>query len=265
MRFFSFFTNAFKHFSLEYALSSLKSLDFKAVELWCKGQHVTPYDSEVQLAMIKDMITSRGFEVSALSAHLDYITSNRELREENIRKFERVISMAEIFDVGLVVTASGYLHGKAPSKEMETRFLDALERLAGCAEDNNVTIALEPEPEKFLRTPSQVVRYIEATGSDAVKTVCDLSHAIALNMTPMEFISEMQDYLVHVHVDDALYGEHPHRHLIPGEGDVDYRSVFTFLEDIKYGGWLSIELNQHTQYPRQAAEKALNYLKEVLG
>ncbi len=265
MKFFSFFTNAFKNFSLEYALDSLKKLDFKAVELWCKGQHVTPYDCEEQVAMVKDMIASRGFEISALSAHLDYITPNKELREENIRKFERVITLAKMFDVGLVITASGYLHGRPPSKAMEVRFLDALERLAGCAEENNVTIALEPEPEKFLRTPSKVVRYIESTGSDAIGTVCDLSHAIALNMTPMEFITEMQDYLVHVHVDDARYGEHPHRHLIPGEGDVNYRDLFTFLEDIKYDGWLSMELNQHIQYPRQAAEEAMKYLKGVLG
>jgi sugar phosphate isomerase/epimerase len=264
VRLFSFFTNAFKHFSLEYALDSLKSLDFKAVELWCKGQHVTPYDCEEQVAMIRGMIASRGLSVSALSAHLDYITSNKELREENIRKFKRVISLARMFDVALVVTASGYLHGRHPSRRMEKRFLDALERLTGYAEENKVTLALEPEPEKFLRTPAQAVKYIEFIGSDAVKTVCDLSHAIALNMTPMEFISEMQDYLAHVHVDDAKYGEHPHRHLIPGEGDVNYRELFTFLQDIKYKGWLSLELNQHTQHPEQAAREAIRYLRRVL-
>lgn len=264
MKYFSFFTNAFKHFSLEYALDSLKNLDFKAVELWCKGQHVTPYDCGEQVAVIKNMIASRGMEISAFSAHLDYITPNKELREENIRKFEMVISLARMFDVGLVITASGYLHGKPPTKEMEVLFLNALERLAGCAEDKKVTIALEPEPEKFLRTPSQAVRYIEATGSDTVKTVCDLSHAIALNMTPKEFISEMQDYLAHIHVDDARYGEHPHRHLIPGEGDINYGELFDFLKDIKYDGWLSMELNQHTQYPRQAAEEAMRFLREVM-
>jgi sugar phosphate isomerase/epimerase len=264
MKYYSFFTNAFKHFSLEYALDHLSSLNLRAVELWCKGQHVTPYDCEEQVRRVREMIASRSMEVSALSAHLDYITSNRELREENIRKFERVISLARLFDVRLVVTASGYLHGKPPSREMERRFLDALERLAGHAEDSRVTIALEPEPEKFLRTPEQAVSYIQAVGSDAVKTVCDLSHAIALNMTPMEFISKMQEYLVHVHVDDARYGEHPHRHLIPGEGDVNYRELFRYLEDIGYEGWLSLELNQHTQYPRQAAEEAMRFLEGVL-
>ncbi len=265
MKFYSFFTNAFKHFSLEYALNALSSLDVRAVELWCKGQHVTPYDCEEQVCMIKKMIASRGMEVSALSAHLDYITANKELREENVRKFERVISLARLFDVDTVITASGYLHGRPPSGEMEKRFLNALERLAGHAEDSRVTIALEPEPEKFLRTPEQAVSYIQAIGSDAVKTVCDLSHAIALNMTPMDFISKMQDYLAHVHVDDAKYGEHPHRHLIPGEGDVNYEDLFTYLEDIGYDGWLSLELNQHTQYPRQAAEQAVKFLREVLG
>lgn len=264
MRYLSFFTNAFKHYSLEYALDSLGGLNYRGVELWCKGQHVTPYDSEERAARIRAMASSRGLRIVALSAHLDYITPNPELREENIRKFKRVIALAPWFDTRLVLTSSGYLHGKPPSKGMERRFLDALERLAGYAEKKKVTIGLEPEPEKFLRTPGQVVEYIEDIGSPALKAVCDLSHAIALNMTPVEFITEMQEHLVHVHLDDARYGETPHRHLIPGEGDVDYQSLFTFLEDIGYPGWLSVELNQHTEYPREAAEKAMRFLTGVL-
>lgn len=264
MKRFSFFSNAFKHYSLEYALECLKALNYKAVELWCKGQHVTPYDCDEQVAKVRALISSRGIGVSALSAHLDYITPNRELREENIRKFKGVIDLAPKFKVRLVLTSSGYLHGKPPSKAMERRFLSAMERLSSYAEEKKVTIALEPEPEKFLRTPKQVVEYIEGIGSPALKAVCDLSHAIALNMTPVEFISEMQEYLAHIHVDDARYGEHPHKHLIPGEGDVDYQGLFAFLEDINYSGWLSVELNQHTEYPREAAQKAIKFLTEVL-
>lgn len=264
MKHFSFFSNAFKHYSLEYTLDSLKALNYKAVELWCKGQHVTPYDCEEKLAKVKAMISSRGMRVSALSAHLDYITPNRELREENIRKFKGIIGLTPKFNAHLVLTSSGYLHGKPPSKAMEKRFLDAMERLTSYAEEKKVIIALEPEPEKFLRTPKQTTAYIERIGSPALKAVCDLSHAIALNMTPVEFISEMQDYLAHIHVDDARYGEHPHKHLIPGEGDVDYPSLFTFLEDVNYSGWLSVELNQHTEHPREAAQRAMRFLTEVL-
>ncbi|MEE8167252.1 MAG: hypothetical protein V3T58_00065 [Candidatus Hydrothermarchaeales archaeon] len=69
--------------------------------------------------------------------------------------------------------------------------------------------SLEPEPEKLLRTPKQVVELIEELGMPVFKTICDLSHAIALNMTPEDFIGEMAEHLGHVHLDDAVYGEHP--------------------------------------------------------
>jgi sugar phosphate isomerase/epimerase len=264
MRELSFFSNAFKQFSLEYALDSLRGLGYAAVELWCKGQHVTPYDGEEQVTRVKNLVASRGMRVSALSAHLDYITSKEDLREENIRKFKKVIDLASKFSLGIVLTSSGYLHGRPPSKSMEERFLDAMRRIGGYAEERGVFIALEPEPEKFLRRPEQTVRFIEQVGIPAFKTVCDLSHAIALNMAPEDFIGEMQEYLGHIHVDDAKYGQHPHKHLIPGEGDVDYRRLFDYLDDISYEGWLSVELNQHTAEPKQAAEKAMDYLRGML-
>ncbi|MDP6612684.1 MAG: sugar phosphate isomerase/epimerase family protein [Candidatus Hydrothermarchaeota archaeon] len=263
MRELSFFSNAFKHFPLEYALDSLKDLNYAAVELWCKGQHVTPYDGEEQVILVKNLVSSRGMKISALSAHFDYITS-KELREENIQKFKHVIDLASKFSLGIVLTSSGYLHGQPPSKTMEERFLGAMRRLGDYAEEKKITIALEPEPEKFLRRPGQTVRFIEHVGIPVFKIVCDLSHAIALNMAPEEFIGEMHDYLGHVHVDDAKYGQHPHKHLIPGDGDVDYGKVFDYLDDIAYEGWLSVELNQHTTEPKLAAAKAMNYLRGML-
>lgn len=264
MRELSFFSNAFKQFSLEYALDGLRDLNYAAVELWCKGQHVTPYDGEGQVNRVKDMVASRGMRVSALSAHLDYITSKEDLREENIRKFKKVIDLASKLGLNIVLTSSGYLHGRPPSKVMEERFLDAMGRLGGYAEEKKVTIALEPEPEKFLKRPAQTVRFIERVGIPVFKTVCDLSHAIALNMAPEDFIGEMQEYLGHIHVDDAKYGQHPHKHLIPGDGDVNYGGLFDYLDDIAYKGWLSVELNQHTTEPKLAAKKAMDYLGGML-
>lgn len=265
MRELSFFSNAFKNFSLEYTLDSLRGLGYAAVELWCKGQHVTPYDSVKQVNRIKKLIASQGLKVSVLSAHLDYITAEEELRNENLRKFERVIDLAPKFGLTTVLTSSGYLHGKRPSRAMGKRFLDAMMRLGRYAEERGVFIAIEPEPEKFLRSPGQTAEYIDKVGIPVFKTVCDLSHAIALNMAPEEFIGEMQDYLAHVHVDDAKYGQHPHKHLIPGEGDVDFRALFDYLDDISYEGWLSVELNQHTEEPKLAAKKAMDYLRGMLG
>jgi sugar phosphate isomerase/epimerase len=258
-----FFTNAFKNFSLEYTLDSLAELGYRGIELWCKGKHITPYDDNGRIDNIRSQLSKRGLEVYALSAHLDFITADDQLRTANIEKFKLVIDLARKFRVRRVVTASGYLDDVPPSDRsgMEERFYDSMVEIGEYARSRNMIVALEPEPEKYLRTPSQAVGLIKEIGLPVFRTVCDICHAIALNMTPVEFMREMEEYLGHIHLDDGLYGRHPHRHLIPGEGDVDYKGVFSYLREIDYNDWLSMELNQHVEKPREAAMKAIDYLR----
>jgi|GEM_PF-2602338 len=260
-----FFSNAFKHFSLEYCADALSSSGYKGIELWCKGQHVTPYDAEDRIKYVSSLLKSKNLEIIALSAHLDYITENEGIRKENIEKFKKVIELAKKFNVKKVITASGYLHGKKPSRKMEKRFLQAMQEIGEKAEEEKIMVCLEAEPEKFLKTPAQVVKYIGELGEDRFKAVCDLAHAIALNMTPREFMGELGELLYHVHLDDAKYNQKPHKHLIPGEGDVNYRDVFDYLDEIKYKEWISVELNRSTEYPREAAEKAMKFLANLKG
>ncbi len=201
-------------------------------------------------------------EIYALSAHLDFITKNDEMRKENVKIFRNVIDLAKSFNVKKVQTASGYLSGKKPSKLMWDNFYRSMEEIGSYALEKGITINIEPEPEKLLRTPRQLVKFIDEIGIPAFKGVLDLSHAIALDMTPIKFIEEMEGLLNHVHVDDAKYGQHPHKHLIPGEGDVNYHEIFEYLESIKYQDFLSVELNQHTEYPVDAAKKTMEFLKK---
>lgn len=256
-----FFSNAFKNFSLEYCADALGKSGYKGVELWCKGQHITPYDAADRIKYVASLLSSKKLEIIALSAHLDYITENEIIRKENIEKFKKVIELAKKFNVKKVVTASGYLHGKKPSKKMEKRFLDAMKEIGEKADEERIIVCLEAEPEKFLKTPAQVVKYIEELGEDRFKAVCDLAHAIALDKTPREFMGELGGLLHHVHLDDAKYNQKPHKHLIPGEGDVDYGDVFDYLKENRYREWISVELNRSTEYPREAAEKAMEFLR----
>ncbi|RMF90352.1 MAG: sugar phosphate isomerase/epimerase [Methanobacteriota archaeon] len=257
-----FFSNAFKHYSLEYAVDCLSSLGYVGLELWCKGQHVTPYDGPERTAYVKGLAASKGLEIYGLSAHLDFITDNSEMREENIRRFKKVIDLASAYGVRKVQTASGYLHGREPEEWMWDNFRDSMERVGEHARERGITINIEPEPEKLLRTPEQLLRFIDEIGIPVFKGVADLSHAIALDMTPVEYMERMEGHLNHVHVDDGRYGQHPHRHLIPGEGDVDYHEVFEYLESIKYHDHVSVELNQHTEHPCEAAKKTMDFLRK---
>lgn len=256
-----FFTNAFKFFDFEYAADALGELGYRGAELWCKGQFFVPgRDGAERAAEMKSTLDRGGMDFYALSAHLDFISPNEDLRRGSVERFKRVIDTTELFDVDRVVTASGYLHGRDPSPAMGRRLREALEEIGGHAAERGVQVILEPEPEKYIRTPEQTRDLIEEL--DGPFGACaDLSHTVALDETAREFMQGLGRHLRHVHLDDGRYGVHPHRHLIPGEGDVDHGDAFDYLEETGFDGWVSVELNEHTEDPRSAAEETMEFLE----
>jgi sugar phosphate isomerase/epimerase len=57
-----------------------------------------------------------------------------------------------------------------------------------------------------------------------------------------------------------------HHHLIPGDGAIDFGSVFQAIKDIGYQGWVTIELYPYVDDPdvaaRTARERVLAILKQ---
>ncbi|MBS1263480.1 MAG: hypothetical protein MAG715_00662 [Methanonatronarchaeales archaeon] len=258
-----FFTNGFKLFDFEYAVETLGDLGYRGIELWCKGQFFVPgRDGEARAEKLVRLADASGMEVFALSAHLDFVSPNDDLREASVERFKRVIDAAPLFDVDRVVTASGYLHGRRPSEEMGERLLESMREVGEHASGRDVTVVLEPEPEKYLRTPEQTVELIEELGADGFAACADLSHAVALDATTREYMEGLGRHLAHVHLDDGEYGLHPHRHQVPGRGEADLRDALEYLEESGFDGWVSVELNQHTENPASAAAEAAGFLRE---
>jgi len=256
-----FFVNAFRHFPLEYALKSLSEYGYSGIELWAKGEHITPFDEEGEWERIKEMVKSYGFSVYAISAHLDFVAPDEKKRKEEIAKFHGVIKMARFFGVNQVHTASGGLYEEISDEQQRTYFIEAMTELGEAAKKEGITIALEPEPEKWLSTPKQTIDLIEKDlPSGVFKVVVDLGHAFAVGMTPSEYLRAFKDYIAMIHFDDVRKSDFPHRHLIPGDGEICYDEVFKTIKEIGYNSWLSMELNRHNEKPKEAAEQAYNFM-----
>jgi sugar phosphate isomerase/epimerase len=258
-----FFTNAYRHYPLAYALRTLSDYGYQGIELWAKGEHITPFDSKDRWQQIKEDIAAHGLEVFAVSAHLDFVAPRADKRKEQIERFIRVLDMAEFFGVAQVHTASGGLYQDMSFEQQAEYFVQAMQVIGPEAESKNIRIGLEPEPEKWLSTPGQVVRLIEEELTPGVfGVVVDLAHADGVGENPVGYINRVAPYLLHIHLDDVHQGMYPHRHLIPGEGCIDYREVFSRLRELGYGGWLSVELNRHIRGPAQAARLACQFIQQ---
>ena len=68
-------------------------------------------------------------------------------------------------------------------------------------------------------------------------------------------------HLTGVHIEDIVGGVRgKHYHRIPGEGDIDFRTVFDALDDIGYGGFATLELYTYPDEPDMAAREAYEAL-----
>lgn len=111
---------------------------------------------------------------------------------------------------------------------------DAVSTLEKC----DVRIALEPlgpQEGNFLNTAAQARELAKMIGSDHVQLHLDVK---AMSSEPEDIPSVIRnngDWMIHFHAND------PNRQG-PGMGDVDFVPIFEALEDVRYDGWVSVEV-----------------------
>ncbi len=257
-----FLTNAYRNYPLSYALETLSDYGYKGIELWAKGAHISPFDTKDRWAEIRKQIENYNLDVFAVSAHLDFVAPSAQKRCEQIDRFIRVLDLAAYFGVGQVHTASGGLYEKISPELQEQYFIEAMQKIGAEAKARGIRIGLEPEPEKWLSTPAQLIElFANNFSQDTFGVVVDLAHADGIGENLSDYIRKLAPYLTHIHLDDVHAAAFPHRHLLPGEGCVDYIEIFNLLNEINYKGWLSMELNRHINGPAQAARLACQHIE----
>lgn len=64
---------------------------------------------------------------------------------------------------------------------------------------------------------------------------------------------------------EDIAADRVHFHLPPGEGAMDYKAIFAALREIRYEGWVTIELYPYQQNSPDVARKAFETIRPYLG
>ena len=115
---------------------------------------------------------------------------------------------------------------------------DLLAKVVPSLEKYSIQIAIEPlgpQEGNFLNHAFDARELIEMIGSPQVQLHLDVK-AMSSEGEPMDaIIRNHADILIHFHANDPnLLG--------PGMGDVDQKPIFTALREIRYAGWVSVEV-----------------------
>ncbi len=150
------------------------------------------------------------------------------------------------------------LPGVSPAEALD-HIREVFSRLVPVLETTDTVVALEPlSPVEtdVLTTAAETCRLIERIGSPHVRLHLDVK-AMASESEPIpEIIVASARHLEHFHANDTnLQG--------PGFGAVDFGPIFRALDEIRYAGWVSVEVFDYAPGAERLARESIEHMRRI--
>lgn len=163
---------------------------------------------------------------------------------------------------------------EAGFKELAARWQPILD----VYEDNGIDLCYELHPGEDLHDGVTFERFREATGNhQRVNMLYDPSHYILQQMDYLAHIDIYHEFIKMFHVKDAefnptgrsgVYGGYqdwvnrPGRFRSPGDGQVDFKNIFSKLSQYGYDGWAVMEWECCIKSPEQGAREGAPFIQK---
>ncbi|MFL6385771.1 MAG: sugar phosphate isomerase/epimerase family protein [Nitrososphaeraceae archaeon] len=292
----AFSTNAFKKYSLKESIRLIREVGYEGVEILCDVPHAyPPCLDEEDILSIQEIISKNNIEISNLNAftlyaitdvyHPSWIESDKQLRELRIQHTINCLRLAKKIGAKNISTEPGgpieagndnkynnndfknNTNNKRSSydlKALQEFFVNGIVRTSKVAEEYGVKILVEPEPGLLLQNSEQFLKFIKNINSHYVGLNFDMGHFFCVREDPAALIYNLAEHIGHFHLADIAHTR-VHNHLIPGQGSVDFASIFKAISEINYQGFITVELYPYQDDPVYAARVSHKYLTNVIS
>ena len=281
----AFSTNAFKKTTLEDAVATIGRLGYAGCEIMADQPHFTPSELSSNDALnMQQLLEDQNLVCSNVNAftgffaathdptgdtyHPTWITPDDEAQQVRIGHTLSCIRLATVVGAKTVsLQPGGPTIGTGQTREQaEKRFADGVKKVLPTARELGITLAVEPEPGLLLQTTGEYMAWKRTyfPTEPAVSMNFDVGHAFCVMEDPAEVARTLAGEYAHVHLED-IAASRVHSHLVPGEGAIDFVALFEALLEVKYKGWVTIELYPFMTDAAGVAEGAIAYLRKLLG
>lgn len=164
-----------------------------------------------------------------------------------------------------------------PKKELIQEAKEVLKELSAYAKEKDVTLVLEPLSHletTAVETLDETLWVLKEVNSPNLKAMIDTGHvnviARRIGKKPsaymVEHVKKLGENLVHVHIDDNL-GE-ADDHLVPGDGNIDFKPFARALKESGYKGYVSVEIAVFGHYaippePERLIKRSRRFVLEL--
>jgi sugar phosphate isomerase/epimerase len=144
--------------------------------------------------------------------------------------------------------------------------------------DAGVAVCFEIHPGEDLHDGATFERFLEAVdGHVAANILYDPSHFVLQQLDYLAFIDLYHERIKAFHVKDAefrpngrsgVYGgyqswiDRPGRFRSPGDGQVDFKQIFSKFAQYRYAGWAVIEWECCLKHPQDGAREGARFIRQ---
>jgi sugar phosphate isomerase/epimerase len=271
---FGYSTNAYVKFSVFEALDRIAALKFRGVEIMADRPHLYPPDFDTDaLTRLKERLVKNRLSVTNLNSFTlfavgdtylpSWIEPDPERRDIRVQHTRASLRMAHFLGCGNISIPPGGPLENMSRKEAIGLFHQGLEKVVPLAEELNIKLLIEPEPDLLLERTSEFKPFIREVRSDIVGLNFDIGHFFCAGEDPAAAFEELFQYVGHVHIED-IGADRKHLHLIAGLGDIDFPGVFKTMQQLGYQGDMSLELYPYTDRPDEAGRESRNHLTPLM-
>lgn len=159
-------------------------------------------------------------------------------------------------------------------KELAKRWLPILNAF----DKAGVDLCYEIHPGEDLHDGVTFERFYEATAKhNRAKILFDPSHFVLQQLDYLQYIDSYHEFIKMFHVKDAefnpngksgVYGgyqdwiDRPGRFRSTGDGQVDFKAIFSKLAQYNYDGWAVLEWECCIKHPEQGAREGAKFIKD---
>ncbi len=184
---------------------------------------------------------------------------------------------------GALIWHTMYPWPQRPAGLVETAFRELAERwlpILHAADEAGVDICYEIHPGEDLHDGITFERFREATGNHPrVNILYDPSHFVLQQLDYLQYLDIYREFIKMFHVKDAefnatgrsgVYGgyqdwiDRPGRFRSLGDGQVDFKSIFSKLAQYDYEGWAVLEWECCIKDGEQGAKEGAAFIRDHL-
>jgi sugar phosphate isomerase/epimerase len=267
------------HFSIEATIEKIASLGYSGIEILADVPHAWPAGLlPERKESIRRALDKHKLEISNVNAFMmnavadprqpywypgwtDPEPNYRAIRREHTKRALKLA--AELGAPNLTTEPGGRLAEGVTWKQGAQTFYDELMPCVEVAEQVQVKLLIEPEPDLLIEKFGEYLEFMERIDSPWVGLNFDIGHAYCVGEDPQNWVERMAPHTVHYHLED-IADTRVHRHLIPGRGAIDFEATVKAIQATGYDGWLTVELYPYIESPDEAAREAHAYLSALL-